>query len=499
MNTNIIQYLNNTVKLVPNKKAYCLGEQYITFDDVYLNSRAIASYICSNNIYKEPVVVFMGRYPTSIVSYLGVITAGCFYVPLDLEMSSDRIQLILENTKAKMIICDNETYHEALSITTCQTLVKYEDLIQTPINDDRLETIQNQSIDTDPIYIVYTSGSTGIPKGVIGTHRATIDYIENLSNILKLSSDSVFGNQTPLYLDACFKEVFTSIKFGATTYIVPKEYFTQPVRLVEYLNEYQVNTICWVVSALKIISVFNTFKTIIPTHLHTIAFGSEVFPPKELRKWREALPLATFYNLYGPTECTGMSCYYKVEKDFLDDEVIPIGKPFNNTDVFLLDENNQFSNEGEICIRGTSLTLGYFNDSERTDAVFVRNPLNPYYHELIYRTGDIGRFDDEGNLYFISRKDFQIKHLGHRIELGEIESIVRTIDSIEEVACIYDQKKIRILLFYAGDVELNDVKSFIKEKLPKHMQPNKVRQLDVVPLTSNGKVDRVSLSKEYIK
>ena len=189
-------------------------------------------------------------------------------------------------------------------------------MIQTPIDDGALDRIYRRAIDTDPIYIVFTSGSTGIPKGVAACHRSVIDYIEQLSEALHFNEDTVFGNQTPLYFDACLKELYPTLKFGATTYLIPRNLFSIPTALVEYLNQHKINTVCWVVSALTMISAFGTFELVKPKYLHTVAFGSEVFPIKQFRLWRQALPEATFTNLYGPTEGTGMCCYYRVEREF---------------------------------------------------------------------------------------------------------------------------------------------------------------------------------------
>ena len=273
-----------------------------------------------------------------------------------------------------------------------------------------------------------------------------------------------------------------------------------PIKLVEFLNEKKVNTICWVVSALTMISAFGAFKKVVPQYLHTIAFGSEVFPIKQFNIWKETLPNAKFTNLYGPTECTGMCCYYKVNRDFALDDVMPVGRPFHNTEILLLNDKNELAKDGEvgeICVRGTSLTLGYFNNFEKTNEVFVQNPLNKRYPELIYRTGDLGKWNEFGELVFVSRKDYQIKHMGHRIELGEIEANVNKIDEIKSSCCVYDKGKGKIVLVYVGEISEKDLIMTLKEKLPRYMIPNKVEKLDQMPLTANGKMDRVFLSKKY--
>jgi non-ribosomal peptide synthetase component F len=271
----------------------------------------------------------------------------------------------------------------------------------------------------------------------------------------------------------------------------------QPLKLVEFLNDHRINTICWVVSAMTMISAFDTFSTAVPEHLVSVNFGSEVFPLKELRKWREALPKARFTNLYGPTECTGMCCYHKVTEVSETAEVIPIGRPFKNTEIILLDENDRrvtnCGENGEICVRGTSLTLGYYNDFEKTAAAFVQNPLNPHYPELLYRTGDLGYRNEEGNLVFCSRKDHQIKHMGHRIELGEIEASVHRLPEIKMACAVYDKEKNKIRLYYVGDITGKEVTERLRELLPRYMMPNAVKQLEQLPLTANGKIDRKAL------
>jgi acyl-CoA synthetase (AMP-forming)/AMP-acid ligase II len=237
---------------------------------------------------------------------------------------------------------------------------------------------------------------------------------------------------------------------------------------------------------------------VVPQYLHTIAFGSEVFPIKQFNIWKETLPNAKFTNLYGPTECTGMCCYYNVNRDFALDEVMPVGRPFHNTEILLLNEKNERAKAGEvgeICVRGTSLTLGYYHNFEKTNEAFVQNPLNDRYPELIYRTGDLGKYNEFGELVFVSRKDYQIKHMGHRIELGEIEVNVNMLDGISTSCCVYQKEKGKIVLFYVGEMEVKDLVSTLKDKLPRYMIPNRVEKLDTMPLTANGKLDRVTLGK----
>lgn len=353
--------------------------------------------------------------------------------------------MIISGLNPKQIICQRKIADRIGEFTDCKNILVYEDLVEEPIDEKALLDIRAKQIDTDPIYIVFTSGSTGVPKGVIACHRSVIDYIETLSEVLEVSDETVFGNQTPLYVDACLKEVYTTMKFGATTYFIPKQLFMMPVKLVEYLNQYKINTVCWVVPALTIISGLGAFSKVVPQYLKVIAFGSEVFPVKQFNLWKQYVPNAKYINLYGPTEATGMSCYYIVNRDFADGEAIPIGRPFRNTQIMLIDNENKLITEsgaeGEIYIRGTAVTLGYYNDFERTSTSFVQNPLNNKYPEIVYKTGDLAKYNEYHELIYISRKDHQIKHMGHRIELGEIEACVNQFDGVNAGCCVYDEEK----------------------------------------------------------
>ncbi len=250
------------------------------------------------------------------------------------------------------------------------------------------------------------------------------------------------------------------------------------------------------------VSALGTFDIVKPEYLRTVAFGSEVFPIKQFRLWREALPNARFTNLYGPTEGTGMCCWYRVERDLAEDETIPIGRPFPNREILLLKADDTPAGpgeEGEICIRGTSVTLGYYNDWSRTAEAFVQNPLNTAYPETIYKTGDIGRYNERGELVFVSRRDYQIKHMGHRIELGEIEVNVNMLPGIRMSAAVYDAGKKKILLWYDGDPDEKELTGALKTRLPRYMLPNKLIRVDRLPFTPNGKIDRVALKKMYEK
>lgn len=501
MQHNVLEDLDRTAAAFPDKLAFSDGRSGLTFAQLHRQVRALGSALCRRGIYRRPVVVFMHKSPQEVAAFFGIIAGGDFYVPIDEEMPAGRIQLILDNVRSPLVICDPQTLETAGSFDLRDgQAVLFDELVREEPDPDALAAVRRRAIDTDPIYIVFTSGSTGIPKGVAACHRSVMDYVAELSAALGFSEDTVFGSQTPLYFDACLKEVYSTVKFGSTTYLIPKNLFSIPTQLVEYLNEHKINTICWVVSALTMISAFGAFELVKPEYLHTVAFGSEVFPLKQFRLWRAALPNAVFTNLYGPTEGTGMCCFYRVEREPEEGEPIPIGRPFPNREILLLKEDGTLAppgEEGEICIRGTSLTLGYYNDPERTAAAFVQNPLNSAYPELIYKTGDIGRYNAAGELVFVSRRDYQIKHMGHRIELGEIEVNTAMLPGVGMTACIYDGERKKIVLFFVGELTEKELTAQLRTKLPRYMLPNRIFRLERLPLTANGKLDRIALKQRY--
>ena len=495
MQKNILEYLEKTAITYKDKLAFSNGKEGLTFGEVYNRSRAIGSFLCDNGYYREPIAVIMDKHPNVLTAFWGSVYAGCFYACIDEKMPQARVLAIFEKLLPRVIICDARNYKLASSLGV-ENVYLYDDIVTHPENADALEKIRIKQSSTDAIYVAFTSGSTGTPKGVVACHRSVIDYTESICEALGFSENTVFANQTPLYFDAPLKEIMPTLKLGATTYFVPKMLFSFPIKLIEYLDEHKINTVCWVVSALVQISSLGALESHAPKHIETVCFGSELFPRKQYDLWRNALPNARFFNLYGPTEATGMSCYWAADRELAPDEPIPIGRPFDNTDIILLDENNRSADEGEICIRGTCLTMGYYNDPEKTSAVFTQNPLNTAYGEQIYRTGDIGRINERGELVFLCRKDSQIKHMGHRIELGEIEAAALKSEDVRMACCVYDNNAKRIVLFYVGECEGKTLLTHLMTLLPRYMIPAELVVLDVMPLTPNGKIDRKGLREK---
>ena len=502
MQTNILEYLEATAPRCPDKVAYSDGSYDMTFSELYGSARRIGSALLREGYYGEPIAILMKKHPTQIVAFYGSVYAGCFYVPLDTDMPPRRMETILQSVGARAMIVDELGEKLVNSLDFSGKVLSYRSLCEEHEDTDALGRVRARQIDTDPIYIVFTSGSTGIPKGVVACHRSVIDYVETLCESLGFSEDTVFANQTPLFFDAPLKELMPVIKYGATAYLVPKHLFSFPMKLCDFLNEHRVNTVCWVVSALTMISSLGVLEKNPPKYLRTVAFGSEVFPIRQYEMWRAALPNAKFFNLYGPTEATGMSCVWKAERELEEGEPIPIGRPFRNTDLMLVTEDGKRAKDGEtgeIYLRGTCVTLGYYRNPEKTAEAFVQNPLQSAYPETVYRTGDLAYYNAHGELVFVSRRDAQIKHMGHRIELGEIEAAAAECREISRACCVYDRENKRILLYYTGNIAPVELLSFLRGYLPRYMLPAVCEQLDCMPLTPNGKLDRKALAERHLQ
>ena len=497
MQKNILEYLEKTAARLPDKVAFSSGKESMTFGEVQSQAYSIGTTLARKGITREPVVILMDKHPRTVTAFWGVIYSGSFYVCLDEKMPRARIDAILESLSPRAVISDKKNFETAKSLGLEYTML-YDDISQEKTDAELLSGIRAKQCDTDAIYVVFTSGSTGVPKGVVACHRSVIDYTESLCDALAFSENTVFGNQTPLYFDAPLKELMPTLKLGATTYFVPKMLFSFPVRLIEFLDNYKINTICWVVSALVQISSLGALEAHTPKHLTKVAFGSEVFPKKQYDLWRAALPNAELFNLYGPTEATGMSCYWAAARELEESEPIPIGRPFDNTEILLITDEDKLAEDGEsgeICIRGTCVTMGYYNNPEKTDAAFTVNPLCKGYREIIYRTGDIGRRNSLGELVFVCRKDNQIKHMGHRIELGEIECGAAKLDGVGRACCVYNEDKKEIVLFFAGRADEKELAAFMATVLPRYMLPAKIEKLDALPQTDNGKINRMMLKE----
>ena len=479
-------------------------DKEISYHDFLMETKAIASCLCHHvKGQKQPVVIMIDKSIAALSSMMATLMSSNFYTILDVKMPLDRIELILETLQAKVLICDEKQFLNASKLAFDGEILVYEKIKMEAIDDQILNQVEKRLIDTDPAYVLFTSGSTGVPKGTVVSHRSVLAYAQWVCEAFHINNQTIFGNQTPFYFSMSVLDIFATIKAGATLCIIPKLYFSFPAKLLTFMNEAKVNTIYWVPSALGIISNLNALDAILPNNVDKVLFAGEVMPTKVLNYWKTYLPNAMYANLYGPTEVTDICTYYIVNREFSNDEPLPIGNACNNCDVFVLNEKDELVSDdeaGELCVRGSFLAHGYYDQEAKTKEVFVLNPLQKHYPEYMYRSGDIVKYNEYGELMYLSRKDFQIKHMGYRIELGEIETNVFSIEDVLSCACIYDQEKRHIVLFYQSKtLEDKDLLTLLKGKVPAYMLPNKMMKMKRMPYNANGKIDRKELKKRYME
>ncbi len=498
---NAAEYLVKTAARIPNKLAFADDGRGYTFGELLA-----ASMSAGEQIYREVegirkrIAVIVDRSAVSLVGCFGVLFAGSCYVPIDNKMPEDRMNDILSQIEPSAVLYSLKDKKTAAKLEGKYKTLLIEEISEKPYDPFLWDKISAEVLDIDPAYMIFTSGSTGKPKGILISHRSLIDFTEWMAETTEITEDSVLGNQAPFYFDLSVKDIYQTLRNGCTTYIIAKKLFMFPTLLVDYLNEHEVNTLIWATSAFRMVADSGIFEKKQPSSIRKAILGGEALQAKHVNKWKKAVPNINVINLYGPTEVTVDCTYYKLERDFEDGEPIPIGKACKNMEVILLDDELrpvEDGEAGEICVRGIGLALGYFGDSEKTEKAFIQNPMNPYYPDKLYRTGDIAKRLPDGNLVFLSRRDNQIKHMGYRIELGEIENALSAVSGVGDAICFFDSDDDAIVCCCASSLDQTELAVSLKDKVPRYMLPNVWRIYDRLPINANGKIDRPRLKESY--
>ena len=503
MQKSVIEYLAKTVERFPEKVAVKDSEQSITFAQLWENAQKVSCALQKEIGLDNPVGVYIPKGCKMVTAFAGINMSGNFYVPLDTKSPDTRVNSIIQTLESKVLITDS-AHVEALKAFCDKTILVLEDVIES-ITDtaDAFKNLEKQ-IDTDPVYSIFTSGSTGTPKGVVISHRGVIDYIDWANERFNFQSDAVIGNQAPFYFDNSTLDIYLMYSTGATLNIIPESCFAFPAKLVEYLNENKISFVFWVPFVLVNVANRDIFASMKPQYLKDVFFAGEVMPNKHLNYWRKHLPECRYANLYGPTEITVDCTYYEVKREFADSDPLPIGFPCKNSDVLILVDRKrkaEVNEQGELCVRGSSLALGYYNNPEKTQSAFIQNPLHSYYPETIYCTGDVVYENELGEIMYVGRVDSQIKHNGYRIELGEIETAILGSHMVENCCVIYDFTRKQIVLYYQAKEDLNmaEFRKNISTKIPRYMMPTEYHREEILRQNGSGKIDRAFYNKEVNK
>lgn len=504
MEINLLDCFEATVLKQSDQVAVKHKEEEITFGELKARAEKLGTNLL--NLVTEkmncPIGVFLPKEINIVIADLGIMYSSNFFMNLDVNTPKERISNIFNIVKPAVIVTSEKYYKNIQDISVPIMLIDKLDWNIEAANIDKLSKRRKEIIDTDPFCLINTSGSTGTPKGVILNHRSFFDFMKVSNERFGFDGTEVLGSLSPVVFDIFDFELCMLMLNGSKLVLLDAFLASFPARLLETMAKEDVSFIFWVPSIMVNIANMRLLEKIQLPDLKLVWFAGEVFPTKQFCYWYDHLPDVKFANLYGPIEITLDCTYFVVEKRPDEREPLPIGTPYHNTDILILNDNDQrcaVGEEGELCVRGTSLAMGYYNNPEKTAAAFVQNPLNTAYPELIYRTGDIAYIREDGNIMFKGRKDSLIKHMGYRIELGEIEHVIENDLKLVKYCCaVYQYEKKVIVLYYESENEISDkdFRILLKNVFPSYMVPGKFQKMDELPRNTNGKIDRLLLKEK---
>ncbi len=514
--------LSDAASRSPNQIALVAGSDSLSYRDLDAWSDRLAAVLVAHGVARgDRVGIFVGKSIGAVVGIYGVMKAGAVYVPIDPGAPAARAAYVVENCGIRvlltsgrksdaaaeilakgarlerLVLLDEASWNGDLSIP----MIPWADVLAHPGNAPALDAIE-----TDLAYILYTSGSTGVPKGVMISHRNSLTFVDWAHEAVGVTGDDRLSSHAPLHFDLSVFDLFVACKAGATLVLVPDGLSSFPFRLAEWIEKEKISVWYSVPTILSLLVRSGDLGRFRYPSLRTIIFAGEVFPVKHLRDLMTLVPGAVYFNFYGPTE-TNVITYYRVPPIPEDRTApIPIGRACANMEVFAVtDDGRQVARPGdvgELYARGSFVAQGYWGDEEKTQRNFVANPLSRGFRETAYRTGDIVTFDDEGNYVFLGRRDDMVKSRGYRIELGDVEMTLYRHASVREAAVVALPDAAignRLVAFVvltgdAGD-DAEDLHAFCGEHLPRYMVPESIELRESLPKTSTGKVDKVELAR----
>ena len=490
--TTIVQLFEEQVEKVPDNIAVVFEDQKLTYRELNAKANSLANYLKQAGVGKNDIIpVLMNRSLDLIICMLAIMKSGAAYLPISTEMPSERIDYIISNSNAKLVLT------KASQTLIYNSDIKTLDLEQFDFSKHNTKNLNTEIKPSDLLYIIYTSGSTGNPKGVKICHHNLVNFVHSFTSIYgNISSNDRLLASTNISFDVSIFEFFMTLLNGATLYLYNEPNIND---IFNYCKTIIKNKITFLYIPPNILEeVYNILSSYTSVPINKMLLGVEPIKTATIKKYYSLNPDMRIVNAYGPTESTICSTAVVLDDKVLKNyKIIPIGRPLDNLNIFILDKDLQpvpVGVPGEIYISGDNVSKGYLNNKELTDKAFM--PIPNLNCKLAYKTGDLAKWNNDGLISFIGRNDSQIKINGHRIELGEIEACVYLYPNIDKVVVLLDKNNKLICYFSSSkQITVSDLKAFMQRKLPGYFIPNFFVQVDNFKLTSNGKIDRKALKR----
>jgi amino acid adenylation domain-containing protein len=499
--------------------AVVFGSEKVSYLELDEQSNQLANALKNNGVQRgERIGIYLNKSIRSVISIFAILKADAVCVPLDPTGPMNRIAYIIDDCQIKCLITQSNMKRGLAGIVSRQSSLTHAVFTSAEVVTDEAgnlvtiswDQVASQaksapllsSIDADLAYILYTSGSTGKPKGVMISHLNVLSFLDWAGNYFGINSSDRVASHAPLHFDLSIFDLFVTIKCGATVCFVPSEISFLPTDLARFISEQRISVWQSVPSALVLLSNCGQLGNWNLDYLRMVLFAGEIFPVKVLRELMLQIPQARYYNIYGATEINDVTCYHV--KELPSGSSVPIGTACANTEVFAIDEQGQLVTKagiiGEMYVRGSIVSKGYWGNTETTQTRFVQNPLQSRFHDPVYRTGDLVELDQEGNYRYIGRSDSQVKIRGYRVGLDEVEEAVLRYPGIDEVSVIALNNieksqflKAFIVAKKGTIIDESGLKKHFLSCLPKYMLPEAIELCEFLPKTSTGKVDMQKL------